>query len=388
MTKKTWPVSGLMFAAMVGLAGLGGISLGRCARSEVLLYEGFNYASPGVPVALSDQGATNTLGMTGTWTAFRTGTAAIKVYQQGETPGVNFSNGVANAYNGTMVNLPTSGGYFGMGGTNATDHMIVSRPLDPAVTAKFIDGSSTWFSFVSVRGYDLNPAGMRLAIGNGPLKEDRGLLSTGEAIGGGGGVGSSVKNGYKIYPQFWDNTTASPGETVGTFTNYDILGSETSTGNAVPSIYSPYSDYPLPLGQTAGLDSMLLNNTSGVQANGARNIVVGKIEWHTGSPDVVSVGVFWDTAPLTESAFNAMITAQPTLSSANWGVGVTKPDLDQSLFNTISLSAGKWFGDEVRLATTFDEVVGQSIVVPEPSSLLLCVASGLAILLMRYKRLG
>ena len=40
MTKKTWPVSGLMFAAMVGLAGLGGISLGRCARSEVLLYEG------------------------------------------------------------------------------------------------------------------------------------------------------------------------------------------------------------------------------------------------------------------------------------------------------------------------------------------------------------
>ena len=133
---------------------------------------------------------------------------------------------------------------------------------------------------------------------------------------------------------------------------------------------------------------MLLNNTAGVQANGARNIVVGKIEWHTGSPDVVSVGVFWDNAPLTESAFNAMITAQPTLSSANWGVGVTKPDLDQSLFNTISLSAGKWFGDEVRLATTFDEVVGQSIVVPEPSSLLLCVASGLAILLMRYKRLG
>jgi len=132
---------------------------------------------------------------------------------------------------------------------------------------------------------------------------------------------------------------------------------------------------------------MLLNNSAGVQANGARNIVVGKIDWHTGSPDVVSVGVFWDTAPLTESAFSAMITAQPKLSSANWAAGVTRPDLDQSLFNTISLAGGKWFGDEVRLATSFNEVVGQVLVVPEPSSLLLCVAGGLAVLLMRYKKL-
>jgi len=387
MYKTTWPVSGLKLVAIVALAGLGVISLGQSARSELLLYEGFNYAATGVPVALSGQGASNTLGMTGTWTDFHTGTAAIKVYQQGDTPGVNFSNGAANVFNGTTANLPTSGGYFGMGATNATDHMIVSRPLDPSVTAKFIDGSTTWFSFVSVRGYDANPAGMRLAIGKGPLLEDRGLKSTGEAIGGGSGTGTSVRNGYKIYPQFWDSTTASPGETVGTFTNYDILGIETSTGNAVPSIYAPYSDYPLPVGQTAGLDSMLLNNSAGVQANGARNIVVGKIDWHTGSPDVVSVGVFWDTAPLTESAFSAMITAQPKLSSANWAAGVTRPDLDQSLFNTISLAGGKWFGDEVRLATSFNEVVGQVLVVPEPSSLLLCVAGGLAVLLMRYKKL-
>jgi MYXO-CTERM domain-containing protein len=53
-----------------------------------------------------------------------------------------------------------------------------------------------------------------------------------------------------------------------------------------------------------------------------------------------------------------------------------QPDLDQSKFNTISIAGGRYFADEFRIATTFDEVVGVSIV-PEPS-LLAVLGAGLA----------
>jgi hypothetical protein len=130
---------------------------------------------------------------------------------------------------------------------------------------------------------------------------------------------------------------------------------------------------------------MLLNNVAGVQGNGAINIVVGKIDWKDGTtPDVISVVNFWDNAPLTESAFNNLITAQPNLSSANWPLA-SQPVLDQSKFDTLSLSGGKWFVDEVRLATTFNAAVGIAVV-PEPS-LLAVLGAGLAGALgLRWRR--
>jgi hypothetical protein len=43
--------------------------------------------------------------------------------------------------------------------------------------------------------------------------------------------------------------------------------------------------------------------------------------------------------------------------------------LDQSKFDTLSLAGGKWFVDEVRLATSFTEVTGGTLTsIPEPSS--------------------
>jgi hypothetical protein len=368
------------------------LALQAAGTAQVLLYEPFNYASSG-PVSLAGTGATNTTGFdpTSTWSTFNTGnapTTPIKVYNQGVPSGVNFSSGTANAYVGTTTNLPTSGGSVGPGGTNTTDHMIMWRTLDPSVTSSFVAGTTTWFSFVSVRGYDANPAGMKLALGKGALIEDRGAKSTGEAIGGGSGLGSSLLNAYKVYPQFWDATTGSGGETTGTFFNYDLGGQQpASTGgnvHVVPAPYFPYSDYTLPAGQTAGLDSMLLNNVAGVQGNGAINIVVGKIDWRDGTtPDVVSVVNFWDNAPLTETAFNNLITAQPNLSSANWPLA-NQPVLDQSKFDTLSLAGGKWFVDEVRLATTFNAAVGIAVV-PEPS-LLAALGVGVAGALGLYSR--
>ncbi|MCE9610875.1 MAG: PEP-CTERM sorting domain-containing protein [Chthoniobacter sp.] len=358
------------------------------AKADLLVYEGFDYASGGT-VNLAGQG-TNTNGLTGTWSTFNTGAAAIKVYNQGSTSGTDITTGVPNTYNGTVPNLPTSGGYFGMGGTNTTDHMIAWRSLAPSVTATFTDGSSTWFSFASVRGFSANPAGMKLALGKGALIEDRGGRASGEAIGGGGGLGSSVKNGYKVYPQFWDNTTGSPGETLGTFSNYDVGGIQPGSASD-HAVSAPYTlvgsgnpnNLTVPSGNADGLNSMLLNwaNPSGAPNTGAANIIIGKIEWHTGSPDVIKIATFQQTDTMTEAAFDAFITAQPNLSSANWA-GI-KPDLDQSQFDTISLAGGKWFADEIRLATTFSDVITGTSVVPEPSSLGLLALGGLALLLRR-----
>lgn len=343
----------------IGTAGL--------VQAELLVHEPFAYASGTASGPTSNgfqlNGQSGGTGMTGTWTAFTNTASPITVYSQGTQSGVNLDNTgpVLLNYDGTVANLPTSGGYLGMGGSNSTDHMVVSRPLDPSVTATFLDGTTTWFSFVSVRGYSANPAGMKLALGKGPLKEDRGHLSTGEAIGGGGGLGSSVRNAYKVYPQFWDNTTGSPGETTGIFNNYDVLGFENGSAALTSYLSAPWAAAGLTptAPQIEGLDTMLLHYVSGSQPNGARNIIIGKIEWHDGSPDVISVVRFLATDTLSEAAFNAAIVAQPNLSSANWPG--TKPDLDQSKFDTISLAGGKWFADEIRVSTSFGEVVGVSL---------------------------
>lgn len=387
------------FKLKLAVASVLGLVATKYAKADLLLHEPFNYTTgtPSGPTSngVQLQGQSGGTGMTGSWTAFVNNVAAthaITVYPGGSNFGGNLNNTgpVLLSYDGTVANLPYSGGYFGMGGSNTSDHMIISRPLASTVTSTFVDGATTWFSFVSVRGYVANPAGMKLALGKGPLIEDRGNLSTGEAIGGGGGLGSSVRNGYKVYPQFWDNVTGSPGETVGTFTDYDVTGMNNNGATALsaPFLAAGYTIPTIPSGQTDGLQSMLLHfdpndalPLDGIpsQPNGARNIIIGKIEWHDGAPDVVSTVTFRETDVLSETAFNALITAQPLLSSANWS-GI-KPDLDQSQFNTISLAGGKWFGDEVRLATTFDEVVGG--VVPEPSAFALVALGGLALLRRR-----
>jgi hypothetical protein len=360
------------------------IAMAGSAQATLLVYDGFDYTTGTASgptsngVQLNGQSGA-ALGLTGAWSAWTANTSPITVYAGGTQSGVQLSTTgpVYLNYDGTVANLPTSGGYFGMGGTNNTDHMLASRPLAAGfAAANFTEGATTWFSFVSVRGYTANPAGFKLALGKGALIEDRGNLATGEAIGGGGGLGSAVRNGYKVYPQFWDSTTGSPGETTGTFSNFDVTG---LNNNGVNYVSAPFAaegsgtGWP-PVNQIEGLQSMLLdyNDADGAgglapaQPNGARNIVIGKIVWHDGAPDVISTVVFEETETLTETTFDAYVTAQPLLSSASWAI---QPYLDQSKFDTLSLAGGKWFVDEVRLATSFTEVTGGTLTsIPEPSS--------------------
>ena len=367
-------------SALAALTALAFIT-GNSAQATLLVYEGFDTATTtGIASGLNGfrlQGKTGGMGFaTGSsWNAFENGSGRyITVYAQGAAPGTNFittPSNIALTYNGTCANLPTSGGYFGPNGTNTSDHMIISRPLHPGVTATFKDGTTTWFSFVYVRSGNPNAAGAKIAIGKGPLLEDRGSSSTGEAIGGGGGLGNSERNGRKIYPQFWDGAPLTPGSISGG-SNYDVQGVVTGASGAVHYLTAPYYDQGQAL-QANGFngDQTMLQDLN----NGVPHIIVGKIEWNpNGTPDVISVVQFLSNdCTLTEAAFDARIAAQPLLSSANWPATITsypgsgspftatvyKPDLDQSLFDTVSIAGGKIFGDEVRIGTTFMDVVGQ-----------------------------
>jgi hypothetical protein len=365
------------FAALTALAFI----TGNSAQATLLVYEGFDTATTtGVAAGPTSngfrlQGKAGGMGfVTGSaWNAYVNSSNPITVYAQGATPGTSFSNTTGAlpllAYNGTCANLPTSGGYFGPNGTNTCDHMVISRPLHPGVTATFKNGTTTWFSFVYVRSGNNNDAGAKLALGKGALGNGRGSSSNGEAIGGGGGLGSSIRNGRKVYPQFWDADPLTPGSTSGG-SNYDVQGVVNGESGNVHYLTAPYYEQGQSL-QVNGFngDQTMLHDPT----NGVPHIIVGKIEWQpNGTPDVISVVQFLSNdSTLTEAAFDARIVAQPLLSSANWPATITsypgpitatvyKPDLDQSLFDTVSIAGGKIFGDEIRIGTTFMDVVGQS----------------------------
>jgi len=338
------PAVGLVTAACLAAV------TGR-AQAALLLYEPFNYSTgtaSGSGVLLSGQNGGTGFATGSSWSTSNTGTAnSVTTYLQGNLSGVNLSNGTANTFNGTVANLPTSGGYFGSvtsppGGTsNTTDHMFAWRTIDPAVTATFTHGSTTWMSYVSARAFNSNASGPKLAIGAGRLQGDRGYTAAGEAIGMGGGVGSNAgSNTLKVYGQFWDDISTV------TFDNYDPTGKQTGSGNSSTPVTVP----------TQAFD--WARETSGQPI---ANIVIAKITWSDTGPDVLRVARFLPTdGTLTEAMFNTA-----ALSSETWPI---QPSLNQSTFNTISIAGARYFADEFRIATTFEEVVG-TVPVPEPTAL-------------------
>jgi len=344
-------VPSLAFAAAVMLMGLAPTP----AAAELLLYEPFDYASgtaSGSGVLLGGQSGGTGFATGSSWSTSNTGDAnSVTVYQQGNLSGVNFSTGVANTFTGTVPNISSSGGYFGSvtslpGGTvKTTDHIYAWRSLDPAVTATFTDGSTTWMSFVSARAYNLNAAGPKVAIGAGPLTStDRGNTAQGEAIGMGGGIGNG--NTLRVYGQFWDQQVAG----IGSFQNYDATGLQTSTSITAKALNTDPLVDPL----------QAFTWAQELDAQPIANILITKITWSDTGPDAIQVARFLPSdGPLTESMFNA--SALP--SSTTWSV---QPDLAQSTFNTISIAGGRYFADEFRIATTFASVAPAAV--PEPGT--------------------
>ncbi len=335
------------------------------SHAALLVYEGFDYTTGdaipgGTGVALNGQGSAGQLGLTGTWTAQNTGGGNIAnsttVYLQGSTTGITANNNLtlANTFDGKVANLVTSGGFFGVSNasnvtswTNATDHIQVWRPLAASVTETFVTGNTTWFSFVSARGYSANARSPSFYIGAGNLIEDRGNAATAPGIGGGGGNNDAAF----IFPTYWNNG----------------LISNSGTNNPAVGLL-PWQ-----------------GSTTDPNGFGVPNITVGKIEWNAdlnSGGDIISIFNFSETDVISEAAFNAGIAGDPLLSSANWAA--FSPDLDETTFNMISLGGGRFLADEIRIATTFAEAA-PTVVIPEASSIVL-LGLGLSSLIILPRR--
>ena len=324
------------------------MSIGARAGStfaELLVYEPFAYADGW----LTGQGGA--LGTTGVWTCYDTHNGDWRIHQEGDTSGIVVAPGPPverNMYDGMVANLTTSGGYVGLPGpldlvppADPDEDFEIGRymdahiPLDPSVTAAFQSGTTTWFRYVCVRVWDRNmePAQLQLATDPSPNESRPGLYkltNSGNGIGAGGGPPRNDR--FSIIPRYHLNGD-----------NYNIMGAATGwTADAY----------------TAPADAKMSWIASDDDGFGAVNIIVGKIEWDadTGGEDIISVVRFLETDTLSEAAFDAVIAAQPLLSSANWTAN--KPNLDQSQFDLLNFAGTKFFIDEIRIATSFADVMG------------------------------
>jgi len=319
------------------------VVLSVSANAGLLVYEPFAYPNGWLT------GRGGALGTTGTWTANDTGNGDWRIHQEGGIAGVVISFGPPverNIFDGTVNNLLTSGGYVGLPGPLDVGHgedenfeigryMDASIGLDPSVTATFQSGATTWFSYVAVHGWDRNEETPYLTIGTDPSPNESrnslyNLTNSGTGIGAGGGPPRSDRT--DILPRY-HKAGAS----------YNLMGAATG-----------WSDDDKNAPSATATMSWDASDDDGF---GAANIIVGKIEWDadTGGEDIITVVRFLETDVLSEAQFDALVAAKPDLSSANWTAN--KPNLDQSRFDTVNIAGAKFFVDEIRIGTTFADVV-------------------------------
>ena len=336
------------FLILIGLAST------RQVSGDLLVYEPFDYAPDEI---LTDKGGA--LGTVGTWSTNDTITGDGKtndwfVHAEGKTSGVGLSDANPSAeplgmhrWDGTVANLPTSGGYAGLWGAddwndddpNAGEpgrNLDANIGLDPSVTATFQSGATTWFSYVAVRGWDRNEETPNLMLCTDPTPDESRaatLSDSGNGIGTGGGP--PRLNRTHIYPMYYQDGLP-----------YNLLGE-----------INGWRDDSFTVPEEGRMDWQELDEE---EFFGAVNIVVGKVEWDADSEgeDILTVARFLETEELTEAAFDALIAEQPDLSSANWDEN--KPDLDQSEFDTLNIAGLKFFVDEIRIGTTFEDVIGSN----------------------------
>jgi len=375
----------VLTVAVVAMATL--LLTATSANADLLVYEPFDYPDG----LLNGQGGA--LGTTGTWTTNDTGWAeGWWNHPEGELTGQYDDRGPGfNLFDGTVANLQTSGGFAGpigpvekggeWGVRNPTGNLDANIGLDPSVTETFQAGTTTWFSYVGAYADNRNQGAPTLMICTDPTTNGaRGMTMENEGNGIGGVGGPQRYNLWRAYPHYFSGGAhhQTPGGYLGgVLGDHDGIVTGWGSGSTSDGVLGPDDTMSVPSSDDDGF--------------GAPSIFVGKIEWDadTGGYDIITVVRFLETDVLDIAAFDALVAAQPTLSSMNWPAAVTpadplnpsnKPDLDQSQFDTLNFSSVKFYVDELRIATTFDEVT-----VPEPATMSLLALGGLALLRRRRR---
>ncbi len=232
--------------------------------------------------------------------------------------------GSTGSWNGTITNSTTSGGNF-LAATGNT-HAFGNIALSTTVTNSFAAGTTTWFSYVEYNGNNGSAGRQNVAIGAAPLTSDGGLEMAGQGIG---------------------------------------VGTGTSSNTALATFWEP---------NATGDDKITASSSIG---SGRPIFVISKIEWDAVSGD--------DRITVKRFAFSIPVGLTETDWNSEAGVSTNTANLDQSTFDTLSFANQYAYLDDIRIASDFDSAVTGTVVIPEPSALLLSSLGGLALLRRRRR---
>lgn len=351
----------------------------------MLVYEPFDYTA-GTNLNVANGGGGFESGST--WSTATTNGGFVQIQPAGVTSGVYQADGTTPCpFKAVYQYLPSKGNYAGMndGGAGTTslgsgraDHIYMWRKLDPSVTASFTNGSTTWLSFSSARGFSTQCRAPSFSIGAGrhaTTNNDRGdSMTTGDTsskeaiVIGGSSDGTAVPGTLNVTgPANWGMAAIFKAQyynTAGTRTYPAGLTGAVGAG----SMSDPSYGADLPgnhgywmaggTGSYTGGGAAVWNystyNSGSVQIGDAKsriNVTVAKIQWGAGSggSDLVSYYVYHDNDPITKAAFDA--------GCATWDTGVVS---NKSTFNYLSIGGGRYFVDELRVATNFAAATGSN----------------------------
>jgi len=429
------------------------------AAATLLVYEGFDYSAGS---NLNAQTGGTGFGASSSWTASATNGGFVQIQPYNTLSGVILNDGATpNPFTGVYANLSRTGNYFGVnnGGTGAralpsgmADHIFINRTLAPSVTSTFMNGTKTYFSFVSARGYNNNPSAPRLGIGSGVFSSDRGeIVSPGAgntnreviAVGGvststGGSTSSTLSavgtlNGGAVTTfnsnaffraQYYNTAGARQGwsRVVGTVGNgisgQDLAGapitSSFGTGHAAgnngywsggglnagisPTVTPGTSDG---LGTPSGSGFALYDYTGSVSTvNNPLGLRAEPIGNNQALVNITVGEIAWGAGAGNSDrvSFYVFHDKDPLSLAAyeagkmTWDTG-TDTSSRRSEFNYISMGGGRYFADEIRVGTTFESVVAAEAPpagVPEPSTYALGLIglAGLGLFAWRRRRVA